>query len=277
MKTKLLLILLIAGLSTTVSAQFGGVHVQVIDKFSEIDTARYLITYSLDVVMDSTRAQTKNDELRLEIGAHLSKTYSLRAYKADSVATDLIRKRIDELTSTPGEPLPEVIFKNYPSGKLTFISRSMGGVLRYEEDYPVAMKWKLLPEKKELLGYTCQKAETTFRGRHYTAWFTQEIPLKEGPGKFGGLPGLILQLSDSQNHFSYLCVGIEEPKTITTIKYWTWGYTDLTRKKYLKVMKQVYDNPMPYIRARGGNIYYGGKQEIPVEKVSFPYNPMERE
>ena len=196
MKTKLFLIFFLYSLSTTVKSQYGGVQFQIVDRYMEIDTARYVITYTFDAVIDTTKAEKKTDELRLEVGRHLSKTYSLRAYRADSISTDLMRKNIDNIVFTPAEPLPDVIYKNYPSGKLTFISRTVGGVLRYEENYPIARKWKLLPEKKKLLNYTCQKAEMVFRGRTYTAWFTPEIPLNEGPGKFGGLPGLILQLNN---------------------------------------------------------------------------------
>ena len=42
-----------------------------------------------------------------------------------------------------------------------------------------------------------------FRGRKWTAWFTQNIPIPEGPYKFSGLPGLIVEIYDSQNHYHY--------------------------------------------------------------------------
>lgn len=46
-------------------------------------------------------------------------------------------------------------------------------------------------------------AKTNFRGRIWTAFFTPEIPIKEGPWKLCGLPGIILKASDSKNHYSY--------------------------------------------------------------------------
>jgi len=37
-------------------------------------------------------------------------------------------------------------------------------------------------------GYVCQKATCLFRGRDYTAWFSNDIPISNGPWKFGGFP-----------------------------------------------------------------------------------------
>lgn len=279
MKTSSLLILFILFLPATIKAQYSRVSFQVVDKFTEIDTARYIVTYSSEVIVDTIEAGKKTDELCLEIGKRISKIYSLPTYKADSVSTDLMRKSIDNIVNSPGTT-PQVIYKNYPDGKVTVINRSITNLFKYEEDYPIAFKWKLLPEKKVILNYTCQRAETAFRGRTYTAWFTPEIPLKEGRVKFGGLPGLILELSDSQNHYNYMCIGIEKPKTTTPIVYWSWKCTNTSREKYLDLSKKMHEKPLTYQRATGT----GGMNFIsPDGKITsapdkpYPYNPMERE
>lgn len=279
MKTKLFLILFILFQAPTAKSQLLGVTFQIIDRYTVIDTARYVITYTFDAIIDTTKMEKKTDKLRLEVGNHLSKIYSLRAYHSDSLSTEYLRKGIDSRAGAKAQPLPDVIYKNYPSNKLTFVSRTVGGVFRYEEDYPITMKWKLLPEKKKILDYTCQKAETVFRGRTYTAWFTMEIPLKEGPGKFGGLPGLILQLYDSQNHFNYTCVSLEKPKMLIPITYWSWQYKDISRKKYLDIMRQMYKTPLQYLRANGDDILFVdiNKNVTPMPDSPSPYNPMERE
>ena len=58
-------------------------------------------------------------------------------------------------------------------------------------------KWKILNEIKEVAGYVCMKAETNdpMRGVPVSAWFTSEIPISGGPEGFGGLPGMILELT----------------------------------------------------------------------------------
>src|SRR5690606_10669622 len=56
---------------------------------------------------------------------------------------------------------------------------------------------------KKVNQYNLQKATCDFGGRKWTAWFNTEIPLNEGPYKFHGLPGLIFEVSDSQNQFVF--------------------------------------------------------------------------
>ncbi len=53
---------------------------------------------------------------------------------------------------------------------------------------------KILPERQEVGGYSCQKATADYGGRHWTAWFASDIAVSEGPYYFHGLPGLILKI-----------------------------------------------------------------------------------
>lgn len=64
-------------------------------------------------------------------------------------------------------------------------------------------RWKITTEHQKISNYNCTKATLNFRGRNYTAWFAEAIPLPLGPWKFGGLPGLIIKVSDSENKFVY--------------------------------------------------------------------------
>ncbi len=57
--------------------------------------------------------------------------------------------------------------------------------------------WKILNEQKEILGYTCIKAEMEKDSTTIEAWFTPEIAASVGPSKYYGLPGAILSLSTS--------------------------------------------------------------------------------
>src|SRR5690554_6438375 len=57
----------------------------------------------------------------------------------------------------------------------------------YVSEKIVPPEWVLLEDTKQIGGFTCQKALTTFRGRNYTAWFTSQIPVNLGPWKLNGL------------------------------------------------------------------------------------------
>ena len=79
---------------------------------------------------------------------------------------------------------------------------------RYKESFP-SMTWTLGNETKTICGYKCQKATCHWRGRDYVAWFTSDIPLKSGPWKFGGLPGLIMKIYDTKHLYTWEAVAVE--------------------------------------------------------------------
>jgi len=58
-------------------------------------------------------------------------------------------------------------------------------------------------ETKKIGDFLCRKAVTNFRGSKMTAWYTEELSVPFGPWKFKDLPGLILELyntNDSSIH-----------------------------------------------------------------------------
>jgi len=75
-------------------------------------------------------------------------------------------------------------------------------------EYP-AVDWELSDETKAIGGYTAQKATTRFKGRDYTAWFTMDVPFRAGPWKLLGLPGLILEATDSESEVEFRYGGFE--------------------------------------------------------------------
>ena len=56
---------------------------------------------------------------------------------------------------------------------------------------------------KQIKNLTLQKATTDWGVRHWIAWFTTSFPFPEGPHKFHGLPGLIIELSDDKNNYHF--------------------------------------------------------------------------
>ena len=62
-------------------------------------------------------------------------------------------------------------------------------------------KWKLENKTKKIGSFLCNKATIKFRGRNYTAWYTLAIPVPFGPWKFKNLPGLILEVYDTNKEF----------------------------------------------------------------------------
>lgn len=110
-----------------------------------------------------------------------------------------------------------VFYKDYSKKKLHFREFFYSSPHISGEDFPT-FTWNVSRDIKKIGGYTCYKATTRFRGRDYTAWFTMDIPIQDGPWKFWGLPGLILEVSDSLNQVKFTAQSIIYPSK-TNIKF----------------------------------------------------------
>lgn len=99
------------------------------------------------------------------------------------------------------------IYKNFADQKLIFRDflyiDGKTKVVIVEEKLP-ALNWNLKEQTKEIGKYNCSLAEVTFRGRTYEVWYTTEIPIQNGPWKFQGLPGLILEVKSRDNNIYFL-------------------------------------------------------------------------
>ncbi|MFK8162511.1 MAG: GLPGLI family protein [Lewinella sp.] len=98
-----------------------------------------------------------------------------------------------------------------------------------EKKFPV--RWKLTQEEKNIGSILCRKATGFFRGREYIAWYAPEIPVRLGPWKFEGLPGLILEIYDTRKHVFFSATSVQLPLAVTELPD-TW----LTAKKEVQVI-----------------------------------------
>lgn len=74
----------------------------------------------------------------------------------------------------------------------------------------IDFKWQIIREFGEVAGQKCQKAVTEKFGRKWTACFSAVSPFMFGPYKFNGLPGLILEVEDDENHYRFRMTGIKK-------------------------------------------------------------------
>lgn len=102
----------------------------------------------------------------------------------------------------------EYIFRNIHEGETMVYGRMAGEASCYKEPTELP-EWTVGTETKEVLGYECIKATASYRGREWTAWFTPEIPISEGPWKLAGLPGLVLEAYDRHSDYRFVATGIK--------------------------------------------------------------------
>ena len=251
-----------------------------LDSFQIIDSALLKCTYRLIYLKDTLSPNEKSEDMQvLLLGKNISKYYSQYALDYNSFLRDYLKSHDDYPNNPNKGAWTYELFKNYPQGKSTVadIASMLSGNFIYEEEL-VIFDWKISNETKKILSYDCQKASMTFRGRIYEAWFSHEIPIFNGPWKFGGLPGLILKIYDSKNNFIFECVGIEKLKEKYPIKFYKIAYSKVSKNELDKLYKRFHNDFILYQNMLGIQVEIRRAKNKPQNTVfKIPYNPIELE
>lgn len=255
-------------------------------KVQVVDSGNIRVFYAFN----PTDIKDKNtyDELHcLEIGSCMSKFYPYTFYISDSLCTEahkkgipLVSKQVEGKDPHWSEYYSSEYFKFFSGNIFTEYTRMPAFLYKLDcqlsEDIP-EQNWELHYDTLNISGYICQKATCRFRGRDYTAWFTMDIPISNGPWKFGGLPGLILKIYDVDNLYVFECTSIEYKKKYPIMKYNIYEkYPTIERKKLLKLQKDIHED---YVnRVAGGEIQvFDKKTNAPYIPKKVVYYPMELE
>lgn len=109
------------------------------------------------------------------------------------------------------------------------------------------LKWKLLNDKRTIGEFDCKKATVFYGGRNWTAWYTESIPIFDGPYVFKDLPGLIISIIDDKGDYNFELIEIKKigkkniPERKSQIKI---NWEDLK-----KLQKNYYSDPSRDIRS----------------------------
>ena len=155
-------------------------------------------------------------------------------------------------------------------GKVEGFDRILKDHFTYEEPIP-HQQWELVPGDSVIAGYACHRAQTHYRGRDYTAWYTEEIPLSYGPYKFRGLPGLITCIYDRDRDYVFSLEGFERAPAGEIIYRKEREYFKTTRERLQEANRRYMANPGGYSSPQ---IAVQGKKPVRPPK---PYNPIELE
>ncbi len=207
----------------------------------ELDNAKLMVTYRLTYHEDTTDFQrTGTEKMVLLIGNTISNFQSYRKYECERIGRQkqneglLLQWVQSGAVKDYACKYQYSIYKNYPDGEMTITDQLfLGDLYEYKEKlYP--FEWEILDDMAYIEGYLCQKAICNFGGRTWKAWFTNELPFNDGPYKFGGLPGLIMNMSDTQDHYRFEFLSIETLPEQTVI-----GWEE---KDFIKTTKQDFFN-----------------------------------
>ena len=212
--------------------------------------------YDYRYCVDTTGSLKDNfntDNMLLQIGPDgLSKFSSYKNLTVDSILMRSTQEQIADAAIegklSNGEFM--TIYKNYPAGRLTHTEKICRDWFRYDEEIP-SLDWELTDSVVTILGYESQSARCKFRGREWTVFYTEDIPLMDGPWKLHGLPGLIMKASDADGHYTFECIGIKS-KADRTITIYKVPFNKTDRKGYYDTKHRYEINPYAYYEATTG-------------------------
>ncbi|WP_286761318.1 GLPGLI family protein [Salegentibacter sp. UBA1130] len=221
------------------------------------DQFKYKATYNLTWQIDSTDAKSiQNEAMVLFIGDKISRFSSEGQYIADSIKEaykdrERTQQSFNEMRSKmPMSALNFYIFKRQNSAEVSFTEKIVKDNYRYKQEI-ADLNWEILPETKDVAGFGAQKAKTSFSGRNYTAWFTTAIPVSEGPYKFRGLPGLILEISDNKGYYTFKLTGFKELNDEISMEFNPENYLEVSREKFLQIKEEYAENPFVIMESSG--------------------------
>lgn len=155
----------------------------------------------------------------------------------------------------------------------TYDEAGMGECGYYEEPFS-EIDWVINEDStKTVLGYQCVMASTDYHGREWTVWFTPEIPLQDGPWKFCGLQGLVLEASEPSGQHRFSITGIESSSQ-TIYPIFSSEYEKMDRKDMLRAERHYRENGNAMFKAATG-FELGGGVDAPVTEESLKYDFLE--
>lgn len=227
-----------------------------------------------------------NDLFNLDIGKDYSVFYSYLQYTRDSVTNSLKKQgftsfEIIEIRKEQGLTQGGKDILLTDNSKNEYLHCTMIGVQPFSTKEPIEkISWKTTTDTENILQYKCFKAIAKFKGREWIAWFTTDIPIKTGPWKLSGLPGLILKAYDAENHFTFECIEIRKIDKNFDMSHYS-KYRHTAKNEYNKMVVKSKENPLDFIENQiGRNMGQGYDRDgKPIPRSRFQnlkYNPIER-
>lgn len=229
------------------------------------------VHYIFKHVNDTTQ---RDKHVRDEVVTYLGEKGTYYTSYSMTRMQDDVKKQIDDpafdgnltiLQRT--SPVSEAYIIEPAQLKITEIAKVASDEFVLSGTYP-QQDWEILDESKEIGGYSCQKATTDFKGRHYIVWFTTDIPFPGGPWKLHGLPGLILSAKDSKGEVEFEYAGFDKLEAETTIRIAPSAKAiPSTAAEVEKLEKAFRENPSAYLNSRS-NVTIGSSGSMVVRSGS---------
>ncbi len=217
-----------------------------------IDTAQFAVVYdyTVNTLDDEGAAVCDSIQVVVQAGQRITKCMPMSRYQAETGSDMDFRKRVAAAHTETLTHMPTV-WINHPEGETTVRNAIFPKEFEGYEPTP-SLGWTLTADTLSINGYRCSRAEVTFRGVRWTAWYTEEVPSSVGPWRLRGLPGLIVKATGDAHTFTLT----ELRREASAITY--AADIKIERMKYPKLLKyrnevfgsKLYPkNPLHYLPA----------------------------
>ncbi|WP_294239407.1 GLPGLI family protein [uncultured Chryseobacterium sp.] len=206
------------------------------------DKAVMEVNYEIKMISDSLNRDKVNIYASTLLCNNIESAYFSREaqafYKGNSKETIA--------TSAGAIPkYPKSVGSVYKTKENVLVSLPVGKyIFTYEEPQ---LKWEILNETKDIKGFKTRLAKTTTdTGDTYFAWFTNDITIPDGPFRFKGLSGLILEVYNKNKTIEIYATEIK--KSDELIEPLNYGNDVKTKSKqqFLDARKNYIQNPSVY-------------------------------
>src|SRR6185503_2876584 len=179
------------------------------------ETATIMVHYKFSNVRDTNnRAIPYTENMVLFVGK------SAGAYRSwdRQLENKLFKKQVQEAMANSPDGNVRInrqvkgsgtVYFQFPNDKKMVRREDLFGNYIIDEQLPV-LDWKITGDTASFGELHCQKATTHFKGRDYIAWFCPDLPVRVGPWKLNGLPGVIVDAHDTRGDVVFKFDGVEK-------------------------------------------------------------------
>jgi GLPGLI family protein len=211
---------------------------------NETDKSNIKVRYFMVMATDSTLLKNEDEASVFSYSLLCNTKKSIYADESAKAFYDYLHNNAGNYGILPISSYPRSKSSVYKDGDKITATLPIGRKDLYRFEEP-ALKWELIKDKqKTILSYPCNLAKATSdTGKVYYAWYTPSIPISEGPFRFKGLNGLVLEVYNEEKTILITSVKIAKvSELIEPIKYVTI-YDIKDKSQFLKKRKEFMENP----------------------------------
>lgn len=216
---------------------------------------------------DSASTETRKANYYLDINPDETFYYERPFFVSDSI------EKASGLRTFSGKA-NDLMSKKIKTREYTLYSIQSFDIYQLKDEPKIS--WKIEKETKKTSSLQLQKATAKFGGRNWIAWFSKDIPFQEGPYKFYGLPGLIVEIYDDNENYHFSLNKSEnftETQFISFYKNAKARGVEIPYSKYQSMLLSYYHDPIKFINS--GQIEINEDNKLALEDGRIIYKPEE--